>query len=238
MTNFALIASSDSPGVHYILKALSLEGFEPHSIYWLNPSIRKTFRRVKNRAKYSPLTFASSKYYLKRLIALLGHNLPATSKVIGSQNSIDDHYSVSSSVNQYYLDNIHDICTLNCHDHDLFLAYTDDYIPSVVLQIPRIGTLNAHPALLPQFRGLNSPARMIEATNRLSISLHFIDEGIDTGDTVLYIDVPSSCLMNKESIDSAIIHHQALAFLEALKILKNGATLTPVDTFLEHSSLL
>jgi phosphoribosylglycinamide formyltransferase-1 len=46
--------------------------------------------------------------------------------------------------------------------------------------------LNIHPALLPEFRGLDAPRRQWEAgLAEVGATVHFVDEGVDTGPTLL-----------------------------------------------------
>jgi len=46
--------------------------------------------------------------------------------------------------------------------------------------------LNIHPALLPEFRGLDAPRRQWEAgVSEAGATVHFVDDGVDTGPTLL-----------------------------------------------------
>jgi methionyl-tRNA formyltransferase len=58
-------------------------------------------------------------------------------------------------------------------------------LPAAVLQLPRYGCLNLHPSLLPAYRGpipIFWMARQGEP--QAGVTLHFMDEGVDTGDIV------------------------------------------------------
>jgi methionyl-tRNA formyltransferase len=56
-------------------------------------------------------------------------------------------------------------------------------IPRVILELPRLGCLNVHPSLLPANRG---PVPLFwtfrEGCEKTGITLHLMDEGMDTGD--------------------------------------------------------
>jgi len=56
-------------------------------------------------------------------------------------------------------------------------------IPRVIREIPRLGCLNVHPSLLPANRG---PVPLFwtlrECHTTTGVTIHFIDEGIDSGD--------------------------------------------------------
>jgi len=57
-------------------------------------------------------------------------------------------------------------------------------VPKEVLTIPQIGALNLHPAYLPYNRGWHTPSWAILEGTPVGATLHFMDEGIDTGDIV------------------------------------------------------
>lgn len=50
-----------------------------------------------------------------------------------------------------------------------------------ILAIPRLGTLNAHPGLLPRYRGIDVVAWAILNGDPVGVSVHLVDAGIDTG---------------------------------------------------------
>jgi methionyl-tRNA formyltransferase len=53
-----------------------------------------------------------------------------------------------------------------------------------VLAIPRMGVLNAHPGLLPEYRGVDVIPWALHNGDPLGVSVHYVDAGIDTGDIV------------------------------------------------------
>jgi methionyl-tRNA formyltransferase len=54
-----------------------------------------------------------------------------------------------------------------------------------ILNIPRLGTLNAHPGLLPKYRGLDTVLWAIYNRDFIGATIHFVDEGVDTGAIVM-----------------------------------------------------
>jgi methionyl-tRNA formyltransferase len=67
----------------------------------------------------------------------------------------------------------------------LVVACFPDRLPQMLLQLPRYGSLNLHPSLLPAYRG---PAPLFwqarQGETRTGVTLHFLDESLDSGDIV------------------------------------------------------
>ena len=67
-----------------------------------------------------------------------------------------------------------------------FVACFSRRIPKVLLDMPKHGFLNLHPSLLPRYRG---PYPLFycfrEGEQETGVTLHFMDEGLDSGDIML-----------------------------------------------------
>lgn len=50
-----------------------------------------------------------------------------------------------------------------------------------IISIPQIGVLNAHPGLLPEYRGVDVIPWAILNGDEVGVTVHFIDDGVDTG---------------------------------------------------------
>lgn len=55
-----------------------------------------------------------------------------------------------------------------------------------LIELPRYGSINLHPSLLPLYRGM-APQHwpIINGDSETGITVHFIDEGVDTGDIII-----------------------------------------------------
>jgi folate-dependent phosphoribosylglycinamide formyltransferase PurN len=73
------------------------------------------------------------------------------------------------------------IATLRSFAPDLILLVGSDIVPASVLHTPRIGTLNCHYGLLPQYRGMNVAEWAIYGDDPVGVTIHWVDPGIDTG---------------------------------------------------------
>jgi hypothetical protein len=68
---------------------------------------------------------------------------------------------------------------------DLAIFAGGNILRKSVLEIPRLGVLNSHLALLPEIRGMSSPEWSLLCGVPLGITIHWMDSGIDTGPILL-----------------------------------------------------
>src|SRR5205823_6670975 len=66
---------------------------------------------------------------------------------------------------------------------EVLLLADSGIVPRSVLAVPRFATLNAHPGVLPDYRGLDPELWAIEEGrfDAVGSTLHLVDAGIDTG---------------------------------------------------------
>jgi phosphoribosylglycinamide formyltransferase-1 len=77
--------------------------------------------------------------------------------------------------------------------------------------------LNIHPALLPKFPGLDVQRRALEAGEKESgCTVHFVDEGTDTGPIVLQRRVPILAGDTETSLSARILEREHQAYPEAI----------------------
>ena len=77
--------------------------------------------------------------------------------------------------------------------------------------------LNIHPSLLPKFAGLDPQRRALEAGERRSgCTVHFVDEGTDTGPVVLQREVPVEPSDTVETLSARILEAEHRAYPEAV----------------------
>lgn len=69
---------------------------------------------------------------------------------------------------------------------DLVVSIRFSHIfPKALLDVPRLGVLNLHPGDLPRYAGLFAPFhQLLDGQAQLGCTLHWIDEGIDTGPVI------------------------------------------------------
>jgi len=64
---------------------------------------------------------------------------------------------------------------------DLVIFAGGNILRKPLLQVPRLGVLNVHLGLLPEVRGMSSPEWSLLKHIPVGITIHYMDEGIDTG---------------------------------------------------------
>ena len=89
---------------------------------------------------------------------------------------------------------------------DMIFSFGFPYrIPPEIFGIPSIGTVNFHPAPLPQYRGPNSIGRPVyDGWHELGGTLHWVDADIDTGRMLAKetIPMPEPCTLESVIEDS------------------------------------
>ncbi|MCK4233172.1 phosphoribosylglycinamide formyltransferase [candidate division WOR-3 bacterium] len=83
--------------------------------------------------------------------------------------------------------------------------------------------INIHPALLPSFKGLNAQKQAFEYGVKISgCTVHFIDEGVDTGPIILQEPVP---VFDDDSVDTLsrrILKHEHEIYSRAIQLFSEG----------------
>ena len=122
------------------------------------------------------------------------------------------HTKVSSE------DFIAQIAPFNC---DMLVSMSFDQIfKSNILQVTRGGIINCHAGKLPFYRGRNILNwALINDEKEFGITVHYVDEGIDTGDIILQKTYPISdsdtyaTLLEKSFEECASVLHESLVLL-------------------------
>lgn len=94
--------------------------------------------------------------------------------------------------------------------------------PGSVLGLPRRGCVNLHPALLPHNRGWHTASWALLERTPLGATVHFMDEGADTGDIVHQVAVPVGWDDTAETLYPRLFEAELQAFREAWPAIVNG----------------
>ena len=92
-----------------------------------------------------------------------------------------------------------------------------------VLSVPRIGTVNVHASLLPEFRGA-CPIQwsLIRGRTETGVTTMMTDEGIDTGDILLQRKLPIEDGDNAGTLTEKLAQMGAELLMETLRLLSEG----------------
>lgn len=96
-------------------------------------------------------------------------------------------------------------------------------LPAWFVALYRWRILNIHPSLLPAFPGLRAPDQAIAYGVKVSgCTVHFVDEGTDTGPIILQRPVPVLPDDTAETLAARILREEHIAYPEALRLLVSG----------------
>lgn len=106
------------------------------------------------------------------------------------------------------------------HRVDLLLNTGGEILRSGIIRAPRLGILNAHMAGLPEYRGMNVMEWSLFHRRPIGVTVHFIDEGIDTGRTVATRAIPRDDGADIETLRARSIGVNVELMLEAIDLLR------------------
>lgn len=83
--------------------------------------------------------------------------------------------------------------------------------------------LNIHPSLLPSFPGLNAQKQALEYGVKFSgCTVHFVDEGVDTGPIIIQAAVPVLEGDTVETLSERILKEEHRIYVEAINLFAKG----------------
>ena len=139
------------------------------------PALKQYGKMVLKMLKRDGLAY-TLKVIFKKMIAIL---IPST-----KQEWFNDefYYAYSDKVNAVNSFNSEKCETLLKElNPDLIVLGGSGIIRKNIIAIPTIGILNAHPGLLPKYRGVDTVPWALYHGDTIGATVHFIDEGVDTG---------------------------------------------------------
>lgn len=96
-------------------------------------------------------------------------------------------------------------------------------LPASILDYPRLGCINVHGSLLPEYRGAAPMQRaIIDGKKKTGVTIMKMDVGMDTGDMLLRREIMIGENDNFETVHDALGVAGAEALTEAISLLKAG----------------
>jgi phosphoribosylglycinamide formyltransferase 1 len=94
--------------------------------------------------------------------------------------------------------------------------------PAVLEAFPK-RILNIHPSLLPAFPGLHAQRKALESRAKMSgCTVHYVDEGVDSGPIILQASVPVLPGDTEESLSARILREEHRIYTEAIALVLRG----------------
>ncbi len=110
--------------------------------------------------------------------------------------------------------------------YDIGLVLLAGYMRIVgreLIEAYRNKIINIHPALLPSFKGLHAQRQAFEYGVKISgCTVHFVDEGMDTGPIILQSSVAVLDGDTADSLADRILEQEHRIFPEAVKLFVEG----------------
>jgi len=96
-------------------------------------------------------------------------------------------------------------------------------VGKVLLDAYKMRIINIHPALLPSFPGLHAQRQAVDYGAKLSgCTVHFVDEGMDTGPIIMQAAVPVLADDSEDSLADRILIQEHRIYSQALQLLAEG----------------
>jgi phosphoribosylglycinamide formyltransferase-1 len=112
------------------------------------------------------------------------------------------------------------------HQHKVDLVCLAGYMRILTADFVRAfpnRILNVHPSLLPSFPGLDAQAQALEfGAKAAGCTVHFVDEGMDSGPIVVQRTVPVLDDDTAESLSARVLEQEHLAYPEAIARVLSG----------------
>lgn len=111
---------------------------------------------------------------------------------------------------------------------DLLILGGCGIVGPAVLQIPSLGTLNAHPGWLPDYRGLSVVAWSLHNGETPGATVHWADAGVDTGAVIIRQRLSTITGLTLRQIESAVGDLAVALLAQAVQLIaKNRAPRIP-----------
>ena len=182
-----------------------------------------TLKRAPSRRHYFPLLL-QPKRDLKRVLSSVKNILcPALSQ--------ETEITLTKNAEEHKIDIFH-VDNFNSNESarllreivrpELLILAGAPIIRQQILDVPKMGTLNAHPGYLPLFRGMDVIRWTIIKEGPLTVTLHLVDDGVDTGPILLRETIPFYLGDNIEILRKRATYIGAKIIVKGIKMISKG----------------
>lgn len=189
MTIVILCSHPNSQYARDILKALNRKGLLGVHVIAASGTPGQRSPRALWKTHGLALPIVAARWLVRRLTAVIRylvttprHPTPTLKSEATAQGG---RYLIVQDVNSEETRRV-----LSDLEADLMILGGAPIVKAPILQMPRIGTLNAHQGPLPQVRGMNVIEWALLEGIPPTITVHFVDPGVDTGDIIALKRIP------------------------------------------------
>ena len=106
---------------------------------------------------------------------------------------------------------------------DLLVLTFDSLLTGQLLNEYSNRIINVHFSLLPAFRGLNAIENALKYGARFGgVTIHFVDESMDTGPIIMQASVPISIFDNRQTLGSKLFSHSVKMLIQVIRWFEQG----------------
>jgi hypothetical protein len=222
-----LLGMPDNSATRVLLLELHRLGRRPDIVILLEPDINTQWRRLKRKLRAGGLLATASRIAYALSTRMFGNQGQQNSEVVPWPPEIHYVRNFNNKKCRWLIRNA---------DLDILLLSTDSMIGRRTFSLPRYGTLNAHPGWIPAYRGLGSMLCMARDGIAPAISVHLVDEGVDTGPLILRKTIDPVVVERGDEAEHIYFIEQARMFVRVIDMIEQGKA-SPIDTFLEQSNM-
>jgi folate-dependent phosphoribosylglycinamide formyltransferase PurN len=191
---------------------------------------RLTIGKDRSKAAYlfSLFLIMGPYHFIKNSLITLQHKvrLKLSPKIPFISNPLVIAYARERGIKTFEIKNPNNknfLAVLNELEPDIIINQSQSILKEDLLQIPKIGVINRHNALLPKNRGRLTPFWVLYKNEKeTGVSIHFVERSIDSGDIIIQKRYK---VEKKDTFNSLVKRNYEIAgsaMLEALDILETG----------------
>ena len=207
MKNVVVLTTWGAPASSAYLKALAqVPGIKLFPVYEKNEKIERDIKRI----------------YQERFGELAPRFEPAEAilpQMGAASTTIED------------LKNPETLKIIRSLDPDLIVLAGSGIVKEALLAIPRLGTLNCHPGILPRYRGCTTVEWAIYEDQPVGATCHFVTPEIDAGDIVLKENFPIFSDDTYEGLRLRMFYFCAQVMARAVDCVANQGSAIPLEKF-------
>ena len=196
----------------------------------------KGYRRIKRHLTKVGWRFAWLLFW-QRCVQALGYLITLVFPFLRKRLKPAWKIAADHNIPVFHCENVNDVACQEfmkqCESDLIISAYFSQILKKEIISFPKQGVLNVHPGWLPAYKGAMAYFWVLKnGSDRGGVTLHWMDEGIDTGEIIARRSFP---LKIKATQETVLIHTAVIGarlIQRAVKKIVAGEALQtiPVET--------